>query len=40
LGYKADAAKNGLEVLKCLEINPCSYDLVLMDIVMLEMDGF
>jgi CheY-like chemotaxis protein len=38
LGYKADAVKNGLEVLKFLETNP--YDLVLMDIVMPEMDGF
>ena len=38
LGYDADIAANGLEVLKSLEIQP--YDLILMDIQMPEMDGF
>jgi len=38
LGYNADIADNGLEVLKSLEIQP--YDLILMDIQMPEMDGF
>ncbi len=37
LGYKADVALNGLEVLQALEMKP--YDLVLMDIVMPKMDG-
>ena len=37
LGYKADLAENGLEVLKALEKKP--YDLILMDIQMPEMDG-
>lgn len=37
LGYRADAALNGLEVLRALETKP--YDLVLMDIVMPKMDG-
>jgi CheY-like chemotaxis protein len=37
LGMKADLAKNGLEVLTALEER--SYDLVLMDIQMPEMDG-
>jgi CheY-like chemotaxis protein len=38
LGYDADIASNGLEVLKSLELQP--YDLILMDIQMPEMDGF
>jgi CheY-like chemotaxis protein len=38
LGYSADIAANGLEVLKFLETQP--YDLILMDIQMPEMDGF
>jgi CheY-like chemotaxis protein len=38
LGYNADAANNGLEVITCFKAN--TYDLVLMDIVMQEMDGF
>lgn len=38
LGYRADVALNGLEVLRALETKP--YDLVLMDIVMPKMDGF
>jgi CheY-like chemotaxis protein len=38
LGYNADAANNGLEVITCFKAN--TYDLVLMDIVMPEMDGF
>ncbi len=37
LGYKADCAMNGFEVLKALEIK--SYDLILMDVQMPEMDG-
>jgi len=37
LGYWADVAANGLEVLAALERQP--YDLVLMDIQMPEMDG-
>ena len=36
-GYKADLAANGLEVLKSIESK--SYDLILMDIQMPEMDG-
>jgi signal transduction histidine kinase/CheY-like chemotaxis protein len=37
LGYRADVAANGLEVLAALERQP--YDVVLMDIQMPEMDG-
>jgi CheY-like chemotaxis protein len=37
LGYEADAVNNGLEVLRALKRH--IYDLVLMDIVMLKMDG-
>ncbi|GIT93231.1 hypothetical protein JANAI62_37250 [Jannaschia pagri] len=37
MGYRADIANNGLEVLQTLERAP--YDLVLMDIEMPEMDG-
>lgn len=37
LGYHADVASNGIEVLKALEKS--IYDLVLMDIQMPEMDG-
>jgi PAS domain S-box-containing protein len=37
LGYKADLAENGLEVLKALERQP--YDVVLMDVQMPELDG-
>lgn len=37
LGYQADIAKNGLEVLLALECRP--YHLVLMDIQMPEMNG-
>ncbi len=36
-GYRADAAANGLEVLKALERQ--SYDVILMDVQMPEMDG-
>lgn len=38
LGYSADVAANGLEVLQALGRQP--YDVVLMDIQMPEMDGF
>jgi len=37
LGYRADVAANGLEVLESLRRQP--YDLVLMDVQMPEMDG-
>jgi len=37
LGYRADVAANGLEVLEALERQP--YDVVLMDVQMPEMDG-
>jgi len=37
LGYQADIAKNGLEVIQALEQKP--YDLILMDVQMPEMDG-
>jgi len=37
LGYRADIANNGLEVLKALQER--SYDVVLMDVQMPEMDG-
>lgn len=38
LGYKADIATNGIEVLQAIERQP--YDVVLMYIKMPEMDGF
>lgn len=37
MGYKADLAANGLEVLSALERQP--YDLIFMDVQMPEMDG-
>jgi len=37
LGYRADLANNGLEVLKALEHKP--YDLLFLDVQMPEMDG-
>ncbi len=37
-GFRADAAANGIEVIKALETIP--YDLVLMDVQMPEMDGY
>lgn len=37
LGYQADVASNGLEVLQALERQ--AYDVVLMDVLMPEMDG-
>ena len=38
IGYQADVAANGFEVLQALERQP--YDVVLMDVQMPEMDGF
>lgn len=38
LGYQADVAANGKDVLRSLELQP--YDLILMDVQMPEMDGF
>jgi PAS domain S-box-containing protein len=38
IGYKADVAANGLEVLAALEVRP--YDLILMDCQMPELDGY
>lgn len=38
MGYRADVAGNGLEVLQALHRQP--YDVVLMDVQMPEMDGF
>lgn len=38
LGYRADVAANGLEVLESLRYIP--YDVILMDCLMPEMDGF
>ncbi len=38
IGYRADVAANGREVLTALEKTP--YDLILMDVQMPEMDGF
>ena len=37
MGYAADVAENGLEVIAALERQP--YDLVLMDVQMPELDG-
>jgi CheY-like chemotaxis protein len=37
IGYEADVANNGLEVIAALERQP--YDVVLMDVQMPEMDG-
>ena len=38
LGYHADVAANGIEVIHSMELRP--YDLILMDVQMPEMDGF
>ena len=38
LGYRADVASNGIEVLAALKRIP--YDVILMDCQMPEMDGF
>jgi CheY-like chemotaxis protein/HPt (histidine-containing phosphotransfer) domain-containing protein len=37
LGYRAEVANNGLEVLKALEVKP--YDVLFLDVQMPEMDG-
>jgi CheY-like chemotaxis protein/HPt (histidine-containing phosphotransfer) domain-containing protein len=37
LGYRADIANNGVEVLKALE--QCRYDIIFLDVQMPEMDG-
>lgn len=37
MGYEADVATNGVEVLNALELTP--YDVILMDVQMPEMDG-
>jgi len=37
LGYEADVASNGREVLEAMRVHP--YDVVLMDIQMPELDG-
>src|SRR5258708_21923295 len=38
MGYRADLAANGLEALAALDRQP--YDLVFMDVMMPEMNGF
>ncbi len=38
LGYRADMAANGVEIIQVFERQP--YDVVLMDIKMPEMDGY
>jgi len=38
IGYKADVANNGMEVLAALEVKP--YDVILMDCQMPELDGY
>jgi CheY-like chemotaxis protein len=38
IGYSADVANNGLEVLAALDLRP--YDLILMDCQMPELDGY
>jgi CheY-like chemotaxis protein len=37
MGYRADVAANGLEVIQAVERQP--YDVILMDVQMPEMDG-
>jgi CheY-like chemotaxis protein len=37
MGYRADLASNGIEAIECIERQ--SYDVVLMDVQMPEMDG-
>jgi CheY-like chemotaxis protein len=39
-GYRVDAAKNGVEALRMFDESDSSYDVVLMDCHMPEMDGF
>jgi CheY-like chemotaxis protein len=38
MGYRADLASNGIEAIECVERQ--TYDVVLMDVQMPEMDGF
>jgi CheY-like chemotaxis protein len=37
MGYRADLASNGIEAIECVERQ--TYDVVLMDVQMPEMDG-
>ena len=37
MGYRADVASNGIEAIECVERQ--TYDVVLMDVQMPEMDG-
>ena len=40
MGYRADLAANGIEAIECIEcIERQTYDVVLMDVQMPEMDG-
>ena len=39
-GYSVDVAVNGLEAMSMLSKNPTKYDIVLLDVMMPEMNGF
>lgn len=39
-GYSVDVAVNGLEAISMLSKNPTKYDIVLLDVMMPEMNGF